>query len=91
MSWMWQRGGSPAELEARYGLRPLTWRDGLLWETLATAALWIGIVLWLLSKLYDIGPYTVLIATWIGIWVGCLGIAADRFERDLPRWPRRTD
>lgn len=93
MSWLWQRGGTPEEIEARYGLRPLTWRDRLFWERLAgilcTGALWTALVLWLLSGLYDVGPVTVLVVTWIGLWVGALAVADESFERDLRRWPRR--
>ena len=92
---MWRRGGSPEELEARYGLRRLTWRDGLFWErmgtALATAALWIALVLWLLSGLYDVGPITVIVVGWIGLWGGVIATAGERFESDLRRWPRRTD
>ena len=95
MSWIWQRGGTPEELMARHGLRPLTWRDRLFWERLGgmlcTAALWIALVLWLLSGLYDVGPVTVLVVTWIGLWVGAITVMDESFERDLRRWPRRTD
>ena len=95
MSWIWQRGGTPDEFMGRHGLRPLTWRDRLFWErclhAAGAAALWIAIVLWLLSRLYDVGPLTVLVVTWIGLWVGAIGAHEERFRGDLRRWPRRTD
>ena len=94
-SWIWRRGGTPEEMEAKYGLRPLTWRDRLLWvrvgEALGTAALWIALVLWLLSGLYDVGPVTVAVVSCIGLCCGFLTMAAERNEQDLARWPRRTD
>ena len=91
---MWRRGGSPEELAARYGLRRLTWRDGLLWvrlsQVLGLGALWIALVLWLLSGLYDIGPITVIVVAWIGLWGAAITVMHERFESDLRRWPRRT-
>ena len=94
MSWIWQRGGTPEELEARYGLRPLTWGDRLFWERLGgilcTGALWIALVLWWLSGLYEIGPVTVAVVTWIGLWGAAFAVIDESFERDLRCWPRRT-
>ena len=93
--WMWRRGASPEELEAKYGLRPLTWRDGLLWvrvcQMLGLGVLWTALVLWILSGLYDVGPITVIVVACIGCWLGAVTVAGERFERDLPRWPRRLD
>ena len=94
-SWIWRRGGSPEEIAEQYGTRPLTWRDRLLWERLGTwlgtAVLWIALVLWLLSGLYDVGPGTVFVVTCIGLFFGAAAMAEARFTQDLARWPRRTD
>ena len=94
-SWMYRRGGTPEEMHAKYGLRRLTWRDALFWrrfsETLLGAALWSAGVLWLLSGLYEIGPITILVVAWIGLWTSAIVVNDERFERDLRRWPRRTD
>lgn len=94
-SWIYRRGGTPEEIHARYGLRLLTWGDRLLWlrfaEGAGVAGVWIVLVLWLLSRLYEIGPLTVAVVTWIGLFAGFVTMAGDRFERDLRLWPRRTD
>lgn len=76
-----------------HDLRPLTWRDGLLWRragrSLATAVVWTGIVLWLLSQLYEPGLFTVSIVTTLSLVLVSADLRQDR--SDLPRWPRRTD
>ena len=91
---MWRRDPPPDPMEL-HGLRPLTWRDGLLWVrlggALGTAAAWIALVLWLLSGLYDVGPVTVAVVSCIGIWCGGATMAVERDEQDIRRWPRRTD
>ena len=94
-SWLYRRGGTPEELHAKHGLRDLTWRDRLYWRRLSgvlvTASIWSGLVLWVLSGLYEIGPITILVVAWIGLWGGAVAVFDERFERDLRRWPRRTD
>ena len=94
-SWLYRRGETPEEVHARYGLRRLTWRDGLFWERLSgallTAAVWTALVLWLLSGLYEIGPITWIVVAWIGVAGGFVVMNAERFEGDIRRWPRRAD
>ena len=91
---MWRCEPPPDPMEL-HGLRPLTWRDRLFWErlglALATAGLWIALVLWLLSGLYDVGSGTVVVVIWIGLWCGANTMAVERDRQDIPRWPRRTD
>lgn len=90
---MWRRDPPPDPM-ALHGLRPLTWRDGLLWRRLGTAAaaaaLWISLALWLLSQWYTPGAGTIAAVAALGI-AGGLGVMVERDERDLPRWPRRPD
>ena len=78
-----------------HGLRPLTWRDGLLWrragEAAATAALWIPLALWLLSQWYTLGTGTIATVVMLGIVLASAAVADARERTDLPRWPRRTD
>ena len=90
---MWRRDPPPDPMEL-HGLRPLTWRDRLLWERLAsmlaTGALWSALALWLLSGLYDVGPVTVAVVVCLGGLVAG-GVSEWRADEDIPRWPRRTD
>ena len=79
----------PMEL---HDLRPLTWRDRLLWRRLGrfltAAVLWVVIVLWLLSQLYEPGLYTVVVVATLGLALSSADMRQDR--SDIPRWPRRT-
>ena len=74
-------------------LRPLTWRDGLLWQrmgrSLATTVAWSATVLWLLSQLYEPGLYTVVTVVTLGFWFASCDLRQDR--SDIPHWPRRAD
>ena len=87
MSWV------SRDLTEKHGLRPLTWRDGLLWRRAArailVAAIWSAITLWLLSQLYDPGAITILVVAAAGLSGGVLVVHED--ATDLPRWPRRSD
>ena len=90
MSWLIEK-----DLTEEHGLRPLTWRDGLLWRrvgaTLACAAVWSAIVLWVLSHWHEPGPVTAIIVGMVGLLGGAVAMHEERFEADFARWPRRDD
>ena len=76
-----------------HGLRPLTWRDRLLWirygRMVLPAAVWIAIVLFLLSLRWSIGPWTVAVVVTLGVWGSAIATIDAHIEDDLRRWPRR--
>ena len=92
MSWVFKK-----DLTEELGLRPLTWRDGLWWERLGwsvlTAALGGALWWWVLSEWlgFSLGPVALLVLGYLSLFSGFVAMAEERFETDLPRWPRRDD
>ena len=82
------------DLMAEHGLRSLVLSDRLLWmrigHALVLATMWIAFVLWLLSRWYEIGPYTIVFTSVIGIVGGFIAMADVRMASDRLRWPRGT-
>ena len=92
MSWVFKK-----DLTEALGLRPLTWRDELWWERLGQSVLGAALLgvfwWWVLSEWLglSLGPVALLVLGCLALFGGFFGMAQERFESDLPRWPRRGD